>query len=593
MTLTEKALGILRRMQKEAKEVTTAPSLTVTPPKTTLPNAHHQFLADDDEHEEYSPVGIDGLLASTEKLLAVNRGLEKTDDRDASSNDRVYTVDRLMGERIKLDHGKTLRALMGRSSRRRNLSALGPAAFDAYTVDYLKGNPLASAIEEINPMNIMEQRRRITKMGPGGIGDSNAITVAMQCHSADTEVFTKQGWKPWPEVKPTDSLACRIDGVLEFHEPDSLHSYDYAGAMHLVAHKGVGFMVTPGHRFWSASSTRTSESGWRWETAEDQTNKHRAHACSSAPYAGSDKSDLFELPAPVARPSGYNLKDHGALDMGDWCEFLGWYAAEGSSYQNDKNSASVTITQCPAVNPEKWARIHALLGRMGFNVQDSTERNFKIYSRALFEYLAPLGKALVKTLPDFLFEVRPEYRRRFLDAFLQGDGWTQKSGGGVYSTSSPALADQLERLLVLTGSAVTRGTPWLAKWRDGSAGCWMHRANELKSRHAYVVPWQRQVVHYEGKVYCATVPGSLLLTRINRLNKPIWTGNSVHSSQFGFISPIEGPESERAGIDVRLAHGARIGSDGRIYQIMRNAKTGKKEWVSPSQLQGKTLRLPD
>lgn len=154
---------------------------------TTAPATHHRYLADDDEHEAYESIGIDGLLAASEKLLAVNRGIERVDQRDIASNDRVYTVDRLMAERVKLDHGKTLRTLMGRLSRRKNLSALGPAAFDPYTVDYLKGNPLATAIEEINPMNIMEQRRRITKMGPGGIGDPNAITIGMQ--SVDSSQF--------------------------------------------------------------------------------------------------------------------------------------------------------------------------------------------------------------------------------------------------------------------------------------------------------------------------------------------------------------------------------------------------------------------
>jgi DNA-directed RNA polymerase beta subunit len=68
---------------------------------------------------------------------------------------------------------------------------------------------------------------------------------------------------------------------------------------------------------------------------------------------------------------------------------------------------------------------------------------------------------------------------------------------------------------------------------------------------------------------------------------------SVSATQFGFVDPIAGPESEKAGIDVRLAHGTRIGSDGRIYQLLFNRRTGKKEWVSPSDLRGKTLKLPD
>ncbi len=151
--------------------------MTAKPPAS---QTHHRYLADDDEHETYASVGLDGLLSASEKLLAVNRGIAETDDRDATSNDRVYTVDRLLGERIKLDHNKTLRSLMGRLSRRRNLSPLGPDAFGDYTVGYLKGNPLAAALEEINPLNAAEHQRRITKMGPGGIGDPAAITVDMQ-----------------------------------------------------------------------------------------------------------------------------------------------------------------------------------------------------------------------------------------------------------------------------------------------------------------------------------------------------------------------------------------------------------------------------
>ena len=147
---------------------------------TTNPTSHHRYLADDDEHEAYASVGLDGILASTEKLLAVNRGLAEPDERDALPNDRIHTPDRLMAERVKLDHGRTLRTLMGRLSRSKTLTAMGADVFAPYTVGYLAGNPLAPALEEINPMHIMEQKRRVTKMGPGGVGDSAAITLSMQ-----------------------------------------------------------------------------------------------------------------------------------------------------------------------------------------------------------------------------------------------------------------------------------------------------------------------------------------------------------------------------------------------------------------------------
>lgn len=158
--------------------------MTPAPKPQPMATSHHRYLSDDDEFEEYEPVGLDGLLAASEKLLAINRNLAEPDDRDSLPNDRIYTVDRLMAERIKLDHNRTLRGIAGRMSRMKNLNALHTNAFAPYTVGYLAGNPLTPALEEINPMHILEQKRRVTKMGPGGIGDPNAITLDMQSVSA-------------------------------------------------------------------------------------------------------------------------------------------------------------------------------------------------------------------------------------------------------------------------------------------------------------------------------------------------------------------------------------------------------------------------
>ena len=67
---------------------------------------------------------------------------------------------------------------------------------------------------------------------------------------------------------------------------------------------------------------------------------------------------------------------------------------------------------------------------------------------------------------------------------------------------------------------------------------------------------------------------------------------AVHPSTFGFISPIEGPESENAGIDTRITNGVKIGSNGRLYQRFLNPRTGDFHWLSPEDLHGKTVGLP-
>jgi DNA-directed RNA polymerase beta subunit len=138
-----------------------------------------------DDEEEYVPVGVKGLLATSQKLLAINRGLDKTDERDSLLFKRILTTDRLLSERVRLDSGRVRGSMMPLIARHKNLRAIGPFAFDSYMEKFLIGNPLSSPLEEINPLHLLEQSRRATQMGPGGIGTDNAITEEMQAIRTD------------------------------------------------------------------------------------------------------------------------------------------------------------------------------------------------------------------------------------------------------------------------------------------------------------------------------------------------------------------------------------------------------------------------
>jgi len=151
---------------------------TVAKVRSKVPESRPRSV--DDDGEEYASVGLDGLLAATEKLLAVNRGLDKTDERDSLVFKRFLTADKLMAQRIKDDADKLRQRSMYAIAKQKSLKALHPFAFDGYSNGMLLGNPLSSPLEEINPLHLMEQARRATQMGPGGIGTDNAITEDMQ-----------------------------------------------------------------------------------------------------------------------------------------------------------------------------------------------------------------------------------------------------------------------------------------------------------------------------------------------------------------------------------------------------------------------------
>ena len=123
---------------------------------------------------------IDTILASTEKLLAINKGLAEPDERDSMEFRRFYTPDKLLAERIQMDAGKIRQTLMRRVSRARSLKPVGVDHMGPYAEGLIVGHMLSSPLEEINPAHIIEQQRRISAMGPGGLPSDDSITPASQ-----------------------------------------------------------------------------------------------------------------------------------------------------------------------------------------------------------------------------------------------------------------------------------------------------------------------------------------------------------------------------------------------------------------------------
>lgn len=123
---------------------------------------------------------VDTILAATEKILAISHGVAEPDERDSLAFRRVLSPDRLMAERIDLDADKLRRTLLRRLARQRSLKAMPVAVFDPYTEGLVVSHPLSTPLEEINPLQLIEQARRITAMGPGGLASAEQITPEAQ-----------------------------------------------------------------------------------------------------------------------------------------------------------------------------------------------------------------------------------------------------------------------------------------------------------------------------------------------------------------------------------------------------------------------------
>lgn len=179
MSNVQEILELVGKHVSQRKKATASPP---EPAPSPVRDSDNDGIADTDE--PHVGVGLGGLIAATSKLLAVNRGLVEPDDRDNWAYKRIMTPDKLLSERIRRDASQMRRKVIRHAARHGSLNGLHPFAFDDDVQGLIIGNPLSSPLEEINPMHIMEQARRVTLMGPGGVGSSEAVTEDMQAINA-------------------------------------------------------------------------------------------------------------------------------------------------------------------------------------------------------------------------------------------------------------------------------------------------------------------------------------------------------------------------------------------------------------------------
>lgn len=84
------------------------------------------------------------------------------------------------------------------------------------------------------------------------------------------------------------------------------------------------------------------------------------------------------------------------------------------------------------------------------------------------------------------------------------------------------------------------------------------------------------VKQFSGTVWCLKLEGGMFIVRYKSDGIPYWTGNS-----------------EKIGVDVRLASMTRLGKDGKLYTLLRDRKTGKKVWMTPDEIEDNTVKFPD
>lgn len=390
--------------------------------------------------------------------------------------------------------------------------------------------------EEAVVQNVINDRNEDSmKFVKVGLRKIRSATVGDKfCLSDDHEILTNIGWKSITEVGLEDKVATlNDDGLLEWHNPTKLYSYEHKGKMYKLENPLLDMLATTNHRMYAKLST-----GADYQLIEaENVIKYKAWFKRNC-INNNKELELFKLES-VTLPwkNGERTYDEVEYDMNKWLTFLGIYLAEGHI---DK-ARNVRISA-------HKQRVKNVLNEIlpDMNIPITIYRGEKDYyyikNHQISNYLKQFGKANDKHIPDWCKSLGPINSESLLHGLVLGDGYFKNIGGAIeYSSNSKQLADDVQILAIMTGRSATitiknlMGEEVEIKGHLTIRSSNLYRVyiskykNVLEPSTSYKNYTEEIVDDFNGTVYCIEVPNHVFMTRRN--NKYCWTGNSSRSGK--------------------------------------------------------------
>ena len=217
------------------------------------------------------------------------------------------------------------------------------------------------------PAVLPPRRRRADPLhsaGPGRARKAAGSKRQTDCYSADTQLLTRRGWLPFPELEAADEVATVSPaGELTYRRPSAIQRYQYKGPMCHFAARSLDLLVTPNHRMWLRRKHATQ---YAFYVAHEvlQTFSDSSYYALKNQLSWIGCYQLwFNVPS-IAYKRAYCAKPLPAFDMGDWCEFMGWYLSEGCTVKY-RDRFEVQIAQ---QKPNKFAKDYRIAYKYGIHV---------------------------------------------------------------------------------------------------------------------------------------------------------------------------------------------------------------------------------
>lgn len=352
------------------------------------------------------------------------------------------------------------------------------------------------------------------------------------CYSDDTEVLTDRGWLHHGDIS-NEKVACfnPDNGATEYHTPSRIIKKQYSGVMHQYRGYGYDLLVTPEHRMLVKPVWREPVNGDGTFGRPRKWEKGKWVFCKSEDMP----SARFNIPRcglPVEGIDPEYIDIDTSRNIEDFLWFVGFWIAEGSHQGSGLNICQAVGDVADYVE-RVMNRLGLIFSRREFKGKRKKDKKvivqWYIGKTAQPEFVKWIkmncGKGCHgKRIPDMVWELSPRLKRILMDGYIAGDGSVTNRGNERATTTSSVLRDNLMRMAIDMGIAVSSCD------KPAKVGClksWqIDFAKPQRSSVTLDINRNRSEVLYNGDVWCLTVPTGAYFVRRN--GKVSVCGNSAH-----------------------------------------------------------------
>ena len=410
------------------------------------------------------------------------------------------------------------------------------------------------------------------------------------CYSSDTEVMTNHGWKLIKDVNIDKDIIMSLN-------PDNKHiemvkavdfiSSPVNGELYHFHNENMDFCVTGNHRMYGYYKTSAKENKSLPFINAEEVKKSHLLPLSNFSWQGVQEK-YFYLPE-TTQIEQYSRREivvpEKKIAMNDWLEFFGFYLADGCYRDHINTCGKRDYTVSIKQNRDNEDYVLDLINRIGFTAtissgSSSSNANYCIYSKQLWEYLSQFGRSEEKYIPRKYMELDKEQLAILLKGYMNGDSSKCVDGHIHFSSVSNKLMDNIQELLLKVYGLITQIHEYERKHSyDDNNGVCYHININLNRYHKnfskYGVP---DKVSYNDNVYCLTLEKNhVMLVRHNGIIG--WCGNCFreyvaalmeHEKKFlilGNMNALTYKEIFPLIRDNQLWYGASIHSGDRKFYV--------------------------